>query len=332
MPRVLFVTPNFDDFLSDGLLHGLRSLLGDDVVDFPKAEAMYDTYPAEWRERLHGHGFTLYGLLEDLPIDRNRALHRAAEGEFDLIVFADIWRTFGLFTEWFPEVRGRRVAVIDGSDRVEPYPYAGKWWRVPQWWLLPRAHRRATFFKREIAPRTYWFRSYLLLPPFVAARLPLLRGMQPIAFSIPEEKVVAEAPPKNKLLGAHVVDPEVAARVDAQTNYVFETEADYYADLQRSRFGVTTKREGWDAMRHYEIAANGCVPCFRDLDRKPAASAPHGLDESNCVTYHDHDDLMAKLERIDEEHYRDLQAGALAWARANTTRRRATEFLEAAVG
>jgi hypothetical protein len=111
---------------------------------------------------------------------------------------------------------------------------------------------------------------------------------------------------------------------------VFDTEADYYADLRRSRFGVTTKREGWDAMRHYEIAANGCVPCFRDLDRKPAASAPHGLDETNSIAYRDHDDLMAALEGISDDRYTELQAGALAWARANTTRRRAEEFLAAA--
>jgi hypothetical protein len=112
---------------------------------------------------------------------------------------------------------------------------------------------------------------------------------------------------------------------------VFDTEADYYADLGRSRFGITTKREGWDAMRHYEIAANGCVPCFRDLDRKPAASAPHGLDETNSITYRDVDHLMAQVGQIGDDRYAELQAGALGWARANTTRRRAEEFL-AAVG
>lgn len=331
MPRVLLVSPNHDDFLTDGLFHGLRTLLGEDVVDFPKIDPLYATWPREWRERMHGHGFTLYGLLGDVPVDRNRALARAAEGEFDLVVFSDIWRTFGHWVQWMPKLRGQRVAVIDGSDRIEPYPYAGEWWRVRHWWLLPRAHNRSLFFKREVSPWTWWFRSYLALPPFVARRLPLLRGMRPIAFSIPEEKVVAELPPKEKLLGAHVVDPEVAERVGAQTRYLFTTEEEYYDDLRRSRFGVTTKRAGWDCLRHYEIAANGAVPCFRDLQRKPPESAPHGLRPgANCVAYRDAADLMAQLEAIDDPHYAALQRGALDWARANTTRRRAEEFLAAA--
>jgi hypothetical protein len=329
VPRILFVNPNFEDMLSDGLFHGLRTLLGDDVLEFPKAEPMYSTHPAERRSRLYGRGFTLYGMLEDIPLDRNRCLDRAREGEFDLVVFSDIWRTFGPYTEWIPQLGRQRVAVIDGSDRVEPYPYAGVWWRRRLWWLLPRAHNRTEFFKREITPLTYWFRSYLLLPGSVGRRLGLLRRMRPIAFSIPEEKIVAELPPKEKLLGAHVVDEEVARKVGARSSYVFEAEEDYYADLRASRFGVTTRRAGWDCLRHYELAASGCVPCFRDLDRKPASCAPHGLNDSNCITYRGADELMATLDAIGDEEYERLQHGALAWARANTTRERALAFLGA---
>ena len=139
--------------------------------------------------------------------------------------------------------------------------------------------------------------------------------------------MVDARPPKDRLLASHVVDAEVAERVGAQTAYAFDSEDAYRADLQRARFGVTTRRAGWDCLRHYELAANGCVPCFRDLDRKPPLCAPFGLDESNCVPYRDADDLLAKLERIDDSRYAELQAGALAWARANTTRERARQFL-----
>jgi hypothetical protein len=329
MPRVLFVNSNFEDYLSDGLFHGLRSLLGADAVDLPKVEPLYRSHPAERRESLRGHGMTLYGLLEDLDVDRHRGLYRARHGQFDLVVFADIWRNFGLFTEWMPRLRGHRVAVLDGSDRVEPYPYAGRWWRMPRWWLVPRGHRRATFFKREITPATYWFASYLVLPGALARRLGVLRDMRPLAFSIPEEKILAAPPGKDRLLTSHVVDAEVAAHVGASTTYAFDTEEAYYADLQRSRFGVTTKRAGWDALRHYELAANGCVPCVRDLDRKPPSCAPYGLDETNCVPYLDAAELMARIETMGDDHYRQLQSGALAWARANSTRRRAAEFLDA---
>ena len=40
VPRVLFVNSNTSDFLSDGVFHGLRTLLGADAIDFPKAPAL----------------------------------------------------------------------------------------------------------------------------------------------------------------------------------------------------------------------------------------------------------------------------------------------------
>jgi hypothetical protein len=327
MPRVLFVNPNHEDYLADGIFHGLRTLLGSDAVDYPKAEFLYEDAPAGVLERVRGGGFTLYGLLPDLPVERDHVLPRALAGEFALVVFGDIWRTFGLWSEWGPQLHdaGVAMAVLDGSDRVEPYPYAGLWWRRRSWWFLPRAHNRAPYFKREIAPATRWFASYLALPPALGRSL----SLKPISFSIPAEKIVAAAPQKRKDFPRHIVDGELAGRVGGQTAYAFERESDYRADLQSSRFGVTTKREGWDALRHYEIAANGAVPCFRDLDRKPPTCAPFGLDESNCIAYSDAEQLLAGIEALDDRQYAELQAGALSWARASTTVARAGELLRA---
>jgi hypothetical protein len=328
MPRILFLATTHEDYLADSLLHGLRTLLGTSVVDIPKPEYLYDSFPLARRGDLYGHGFSLYCLLEDVPVERQGALERARLGEFDLIVFADIWSTFERFAELAPGLRGVPMAVLDGADRQEPYPYAGLWWRKPAWWLLPRAHTRARYFKRELTPVTGWFRSFLLLPPVLAKRLPSIRGMREISFSIPAEKVASEPPArKRQLLASHVVDPEVAARLGVSTSYAFKDEAAYYADLRSAQFGITVKRAGWDCLRHYEQAANGCVPCFRDLDRKPPRCAPHGLNDTNCVSYRNFDELMRKLEAIDDVHYRSLQTGALAWARANTTVRRAEQFL-----
>jgi hypothetical protein len=330
MPRILFLSPAHEDYLADSLLHGLRSVLGADVVDYPKVEYLYDTYPRERHDALYGHGFTLYGLLPDVAVDRRRVFERARAGEFDLIVFADIWGDFGTFVELAPSIDGTPMAVLDGADRVEPYPYAGLWWRRPAWWTLPRAHRRALYFKRELTPLTGWFRSFLLLPPALASRLPSIRGMREISFSIPAEKLLGDAPAeKRRRFASHVVDREVAARLGTGTSYVFADESDYYADLRASRFGITTKRAGWDCLRHYEQAANGCVPCFRDLAEKPARCAPHGLDETNCIPYRDYDDLIASVERIEEDGYETLREGALEWARANTTVRRAAQFMTA---
>jgi hypothetical protein len=328
--RVLFVGPGHDDFLADGLFHGLRTLLGADAVDWPRIDHLYADYPLERRASLHGLGFTLAGLLgDDSEVDRTRALYRAVDGRFDLVVFADILRTFGLFTQWFPQLRAAQVpmAVIDTGDRIEPYPWSGVWWRKRWWWTLPRAHRHTHYFKREITPWTYWYRTYLTIPGPIAVRLPLLRDMIPISFSIPASYVAAEPPEKTKDWPAHVVDPEVAPRVGAQTAYAFADADAYHADLRASRFGVTTKKAGWDALRHYEIAAAGAVPCFRDLDRKPGQCAPYGLSRGNAIIYSSADDLLRQVAALDDAAYAKLQCGTLAWAKASTTEFRARAFL-----
>jgi hypothetical protein len=332
MPRVLFVGPGHDDFLADGLFHGLRLLLGPDAVDFPRIDHLYTDHPMARRRRLHGLGFTLAGLLgDDAAVDRDRALYRAVDGEFDLVVFADIWRTFGQWTQWMPQLRdaGVRMAVLDTSDRVEPYPYAGVWWRKRVWWTLPRIRGRAVHFKREVTPWTGWFRTYLTMPGPLAARLGATHDLRPTSFSIPASCIVDAPPDKDKDWPAHVVDPEVAARIGAQTSYAFQDAAAYHADLRRSRFGITTKKAGWDALRHYEIAAAGAVPCFRDLDRKPASAAPFGLDAGNTIIYSDAGDLLAQVARLDAQGYAELRRAALEWARRSTTEVRAREFLAA---
>ncbi len=330
MPRVLFVNPNVGDFQSDSLFHGLRTVLGADVVDFPKMEHLYASQDPERRGAVHGRGFTLGGLLEDVEVDRQRCLDRAREGEFDLVVFADIWRTFGVWAQWAPQLRGQRMAIVDGGDRVEPFPYSGLWWRVPAWWLLPRAEPRARHFKREVTPWTWWFGSYLLLPPGVARRVGRLRGLAAIAFAIPAERIADSPPAKSKDWPEHVVDPEVAARVGGHVGHVFSDAGAYHADLRASRFGVTARRGSWDTLRHYEIAAAGAVPCFRRLERKPPTCAPYGLTPGvNCLSYRDADDLLAQTRALGDARYAALQAGALDWARANSTEARARAFLRA---
>jgi hypothetical protein len=70
------------------------------------------------------------------------------------------------------------------------------------------------------------------------------------------------------------------------------------------------------------------VPCFRDLSSKPPLTAPHGLGPDNCVEYSSADELLARTGALSSERYAELQAGALAWARENSTRARADLFLE----
>jgi hypothetical protein len=328
-PNILFLTSPASDYLADSLLHGLRSLLGGQVVDYPRCDVLYRSTAANLAEKVHGKGFTCYGLLDDIPVDRYDVLGKVQRGHFDLVIFSSIHRQFGLLVQLLPWLRPDRTLVVDGEDDPALFPYRGLYWRHPAWWTLPRAHKRFPYFKREWTPDTVRYRWFLMLPRWLAGRARSPRSLRPISFSIPEEKIVLAPPEKTQLLARHIVDPAIAAEVPgSSTGHLFDDEGDYYADLRASRFGITTRRAGWDCIRHYEQAASGCVPCFRDLDRKPATCAPHGLDETNSVCYHGHRDLMAQIEGMSDDRYAALQSGAIAWARRNTTLEAARRLLE----
>jgi len=80
----------------------------------------------------------------------------------------------------------------------------------------------------------------------------------PIQFSIPECKVVQEIPVKTRDFS--IVVPGA---------YIYHVESDYYNDYQSSYFAITTRKGGWDCLRHYEILANGCIPYFIGLENCP---------------------------------------------------------------
>jgi hypothetical protein len=54
-----------------------------------------------------------------------------------------------------------------------------------------------------------------------------------------------------------------------KSTYIYTEEKPYYEDYQKSYFGVTCKKGGWDCLRHYEILMNGCIPFFNDLEHCP---------------------------------------------------------------
>jgi len=83
----------------------------------------------------------------------------------------------------------------------------------------------------------------------------------PISFSISETKIINYIPHKDR-------DFAFIIPGDLRT-YIYEYEADYYKDYQRSCYAITQKKGGWDCLRHYEILANGCIPYFIDIEHCP---------------------------------------------------------------
>lgn len=60
------------------------------------------------------------------------------------------------------------------------------------------------------------------------------------------------------------------ARFVPGSTYCFTKEAAYAEEYAAAFYAHTSRKGGWDCMRHYEIIAAGCVPFFAHLDACPA--------------------------------------------------------------
>ena len=318
--RILFLTESREDYLADSILHGLISL-GNEVTDYPRKDILYrasTTSQLNTATSVRGHGFTLYGLLAGRPIDRSLVIQRLEQGCFDLVVIGQIWRQWGQLLDLSPLLQTVPVVLLDGDDDTRLFHRSGTRVRRYGWQPFPIRSGRCFYFKRElqIAP----IRHHLC-------------QVVPVTFSIPEEKIrISQPTRKTQRIATHCVDHEIARACGLHTKYAFASEEAYYADLQASRFAVTTKRGGWDCLRHYEIAAAGAVPCFRNLDDKPGTCAPHGLQPGlNCLTYRDWHDLQGQLDALDAKpnHYIRMLEASQDWVRQFTSTKTAQRLLDA---
>ena len=82
-----------------------------------------------------------------------------------------------------------------------------------------------------------------------------------ITFSIPTEKICKTYNLKTKIL-SNLIPGNTST-------YIYNNEEDYYNEYKTSYFAITSKKGGWDCMRHYEILANGCIPYFLNIENCP---------------------------------------------------------------
>jgi hypothetical protein len=317
--KVLFITSPNGDNLEDGILHGLRSLLGADCVDYPKKDVMYQGFTARPASELYGNLFTLWRTLDDIQVDRTDIDLRVKNGYFDWIIFGSFFRTQPLFRYYYKYLGPKKTILLDGEDLNN----------------ISTMARHFLYFKRELQPKATYYYNFKLIPPFVYNRVALPSNIMPIAFSIPKEKINFEVTrsDKQKLFPSHIVDKELLSVIGTagrSEKRLFNTESQYYNDLRTSSYGITMKRCGWDCLRHYEIAANGSILCFRDLDNKPQLNAPHGLNNKNSITYLSPQHLLNRLEKIGDAEYDELLRNSYDWISQQTTEIRAQDMLDRA--
>lgn len=118
----------------------------------------------------------------------------------------------------------------------------------------------------------------------------------PISFSIPESQLINSLPEKSKLIATVIPGKK--------ETYIFPKEKDYNLDYQKSYYGITHKKSGWDCMRHYEILANRCIPYFADIEDCPKNTLTHlPKDLLKKVNLYSFDDIQFNYEELESQFY-----------------------------
>ena len=219
----------YNNYMSDLLLHGLRDLYGNDIIDYPGCWYLYDDEIKKRKydeKRFWGKGFTIKNILRNFnSIDRENIRQKIRNKYFDLIIYGSIRRS-DLFLEEVIKYNNKFL-FIDGEDDN---------------YIETKYSNLGLYFKRELL-----------------AKHPKIR---PISFAIPKSKILEKIDynPKN------ILAPLIPGKLNT---YIYDNESLYYEMYKKSIFALTYKKAGWDCLRHYEILMNGCIPLFLDIENCP---------------------------------------------------------------
>ena len=193
----------------------------------------------EYKNKLYGKGFTLYGKVNE-SLKSKQKLETldnlySSINEFDLVVFTSIHRNFKskplkkIFIDINKISKNQNIITLDGEDFTQIDEFSAK---------------NSNYFKREL------IKEYENLA-------------NPISFTFPDEEIIQKFNLDSKTQILSPMDPRF------KNSYIYVSEAEYFEQYQRSIFGVTTKKAGWDCMRHYEILSTGTLLFFPTIEDKP---------------------------------------------------------------
>lgn len=274
--RILFITTQNPtkqgDLLEVSLLHGLREVLGDDCVDYPRKKIMYHDFSDTPKDTLHGRGFTLLTTPIADVSDRD-----VFNQKFDYVIYGD-GHMYG------------EVPDIDGVNELAD----GNIWIIDGHDLYGDAERKIIHNGEEIIGTqfTNCFKRELVETDD--------DSVYPTGFGIPEERIrEVDFSIKDQLFQktapSDALFEETSDIGGGFAHHKFTVEEDYYNDLSRSWFGLTCKKGGWDCLRHYEIIAAGSLLLFRDYHNKPRQCSPQELP---CYFYSSKEQLYNLMTEL----------------------------------
>jgi len=147
--------------------------------------------------------------------------------------------------------------------------------------------------------------------------------IHPIIFSIPNEKICKSDNVKIKILSNLIPGNP--------STYIFNSETEYYDEYKKSYFAITTKKSGWDCMRHYEIMANGCLPYFIDIENCPINTmelCPKDLFlKSNALYKKFSNKKINEIKHDEMNEYNELRNQLLEYIKTHLTTNKIAKYI-----
>ena len=219
----------FADYLSDLTLHGLRELYGNSVID----------YPGCWH------------LYKDESIKR----------KLDTNIIFGRGFTYANILDDFDKIDRNNIENKIKSNYFDIIVYGSI--RRSDLFLELAINSNSKIIFIDGSDDTYIDKKYLQYGLYFKREyIEAINRVKPISFSVPKSKIL-------KSIDNHptyLIAPLIPGK---SKTYIYNNEEEYYKMYQKSIFGITYKKTGWDCMRHYEIMMNGCIPLFFDIENCP---------------------------------------------------------------
>lgn len=310
--KILFVTAPYPNYVPDLLLHGLRKLLGPDVVDYPRKDCLYEGIlglgicPEEMR---------CPGWFPDDngQIDRTDVWLKVKKQAFDLVVtdFRAVPELLKHLGTW-----PRRCVIIDGED-------------IPQ--HIPAGH--VVICRRETDGSDFSIPLPMALPVEIfnwIQQYDSLPKQYSIGFLGSTHDGVRKAITKS--LARYYPDTlfeasEVPDENNPQPQGRHGRDA-YYQKLQQCRIVLTLAGHGWDTFRFWE---NGACHALHIAQRMPLYIPDDFIDDQEIIRFDDLDALRRKIDQVmdnPQSYQRMLRQGRQKLLGAHTTQHRAKYMLD----
>lgn len=310
--KILFVTDPYPNYLPDLLLHGLRKLIGPNVVDYPRKDCLYN-------------GFLGVGICpdelrcpgwfpdDDGQIDRTDIWLKVQREEFDIVIVD--FRAVPVLLKHLG-IWPKRCVIIDGEDKPQKIPTEhvvicrretdGSDFSIP----LPMAMPLEIFS---------WIQQYDSLPKQYSI------GFLGCTHDGKRKEMITSLKRyyPNALFQASDIPNEDSPLPPGRLG-----RDAYYQKLQQCRIVLTLAGDGWDTFRFWENAACNALHVTQ---RMPLYIPDDFVDDQEIIRFGDLDALRHKIDQVmdnRESYQRLIRQGRQKLLAAHTTQHRAKYMLD----